>query len=97
LQRAEALCCIRAQPVAYIAGRRRYVSTEFLLKSDRLFYFREELIKLITLTLWRSPMRTALTLPMSDEKLQQELINAFGDAPQKVTIIDWVTELGYSK
>lgn len=33
-------------------------------------------------------MRTTLTLPMPDEKLQQELINAFGDAPQKVTVMD---------
>ena len=33
-------------------------------------------------------MRTALTLPMSDEKLQQELVNAFGDAPQRATVAD---------
>lgn len=43
---------------------------------------------MITLTIWHSPMRTTLTLPMPDEKLQQELINAFGDAPQKVTVMD---------
>jgi len=52
------------------------------------FYFREELIKLITLTIWRSPMRTALALPMPDEKLQQELVKVFRDTPQKVTATD---------
>ena len=43
---------------------------------------------MITLTIWRSPMRTTLTLPMSDEKLQQELIDAFGDVPQRATVTD---------
>ena len=43
---------------------------------------------MITLTIWHSPMRTALALPMSDEKLQQELVNAFGDAPQRATVAD---------
>ena len=43
---------------------------------------------MITLTLWRSPMRTTLTLPMPDEKLQQELVDAFGDAPQRATVTD---------
>ena len=43
---------------------------------------------MITLTIWHSPMRTALTLPMSDEKLQQEMINAFGDTPQRATVAD---------
>lgn len=43
---------------------------------------------MITLTIRHSPMRTTLTLPMPDQKLQQELINAFGDAPQRATVAD---------
>lgn len=43
---------------------------------------------MITLTIWRSPMRTTLTLPMPDGKLQQELVKAFGDAPQRTTAAD---------
>ena len=43
---------------------------------------------MITLTIWHSPMRTTLTLPMPDEKLQQELVDAFGDAPQRATVAD---------
>jgi len=33
-------------------------------------------------------MRATLTLPMSDGKLQQELVKVFRDTPQKVTATD---------
>lgn len=40
---------------------------------------------MITLKIWHGPMRTTLTLPMPDGKLQQDLVKAFRAAPCKVT------------
>ena len=40
---------------------------------------------MITLKIWHGPMRTTLTLPLPDGKLQQELVKAFRTAPSKVT------------